>query len=148
MCKGITDILNYACCVCCQTDITFLVLCKFIFAFISALLQLGDLGTDIYAIHKYAQKCHAPFDAQQFNRSVLAFKNQTSLMDDDSWTYHDVKKYLVYILDGRLGPIGLAEPKVAMWLLLRLHPTHAGPYLSFAHLCPLQSQVETEFECL
>ena len=99
MCKGITDILNYACCVCCQTDITFLVLWNFILAFISALLELGDLGTDIYAIHKYAQKCHAPFDAQQFNRSVLAFKNQTSLMDDDSWTYHDVKKYLVYLME-------------------------------------------------
>ena len=95
----VKNILNYACCVCCQTDITFLFLWNFIYAFVDSLLQLGDFGTDIYAINQYAHKCHAPFDEQQFNQSVIAFKNQTSLMDNDTWTDNDVKKYLVYLLD-------------------------------------------------
>ena len=95
----VKNILNYACCVCCQTDITFLFLWNFIYAFVDSLLQLGDFGTDIYAINQYAHKCHAPFDEQQFNQSKIAFKNQTSLMDNDTWTDNDVKKYLVYLLD-------------------------------------------------
>ena len=95
----VKNILNYACCVCCQTDITFLFLWNFIYAFVDSLLQLGDFGTDIYAINQYAHKCHAPFDEQQFNQSKIAFKNQTSLMDNDTWTDNDVKKYLVYLLE-------------------------------------------------
>ena len=97
----VKNILNYACCVCRKTDITFLFLWNFTYAFIDALLQLADFGTDIYAIDQYSKKCHAPFDEQQFNESVLAFKNQTSMMDNDSWTNNDVKKYLVYLMDDR-----------------------------------------------
>ena len=95
-----TRILNHDCCVWGQTGISFLVLWNFCYDFIDALLQLLDFGTDIYAIDQYSKKCdsfkNAAIDENQFNQTLVDFKNQSEIAD--TWTDNDVKEYIVYIL--------------------------------------------------
>ena len=95
-----TRILNKVCCVCCQTEISILVTWNFCYDFIDALLQLLDFCTDIYAIDQYSKKCdsfrNAGIDENQFNQTIVGFKNQSDI--EDTWKYDDVKEYIVYLL--------------------------------------------------
>ena len=92
--------LNHVCCIYCETGISFLVIWKFCYDFIDALLQFLDFGTDIYAINQYSKKCNSfrnvEIDEYQFNQTLLDFKNQTEIKD--TWMYNDVKEYIMYLL--------------------------------------------------
>ena len=103
--KLFTRILNHVCCVCCQTKISFLVIWNLGYDFIDALLQILDFATDIYAIDQYSKKCYsfrnAEIDENQFNQTVVDFKNQSGI--EDTWNDNHVKEYIVYLLGDSNG---------------------------------------------